>query len=103
MSRTVFRIGVCICLASFWGVHTVCLAESSASAEGPVHYETQIRPLLKAHCFHCHGEEKELSGGLDLRLQRFMVQGGESGPAIVPGHSDESLLIDYVRSGAMPP
>ncbi len=70
---------------------------------GEVRYETDVRPLLKAHCFHCHGEDKELAGGLDLRLRRLMLAGGESGPAIVPGQGKESLLIEYVRSGQMPP
>ncbi len=73
-------------------------------SEAPkIYYETAVRSILKAHCFQCHGEEKELSGGLDLRLKRLIVKGGESGAAIVPGKGDESLLIDYITSGEMPP
>ena len=52
-------------------------------AAGAVSYETDVRPILKAHCFHCHGEEEELGGGLDLRLKHLMLTGGDSGPAIV--------------------
>ena len=35
-----------------------------------------IRPILKAHCFECHGEDEKLKGGLALRLRRLMLQGG---------------------------
>ena len=44
---------------------------SPPSPAAPV-FETHVRPILKAHCFHCHGEEDELQGGLDLRLVRLM-------------------------------
>lgn len=66
-------------------------------------YEQDIRPILKANCFHCHGEQAKLSGGLDLRLRTLLVKGGDSGPAIVPGKAGESLLVEYVSSGEMPP
>ena len=42
-------------------------------------------------------------GHLDLRLKRFAVRGGESGPAIVPGKPQESYLVDRLRDGEMPP
>ncbi|WP_165441608.1 PSD1 and planctomycete cytochrome C domain-containing protein [Rubinisphaera italica] len=85
-----------LCLLGVFGASTFVCA-------GELVYETDIRPILKTHCFHCHGEDRDLSGGLDLRLRRMMVSGGDSGPAIVPGDSESSLLIDYVESGMMPP
>lgn len=66
-------------------------------------YEHDVRPILKAHCFQCHGEEKEAESGLDLRLKRLIEKGGDSGAAIVPGKPNESLLIEKVRAGEMPP
>ena len=39
---------------------------ATLSAEEALTFEEDIRPILKANCFHCHGEEKELAGGLDL-------------------------------------
>src|SRR6266540_2946781 len=48
-------------------------------------FEKDIRPILKAHCFDCHGEGEKLNGGLDLRLRRLMLKGGDEGAVIVPG------------------
>jgi len=76
---------------------------SVSAADQRLTFENDIRPIFKAYCFHCHGEEKELSGELDLRLQRLIVKGGESGETIVAGKHAESLLFQYVESGEMPP
>jgi hypothetical protein len=66
-------------------------------------FETDIRPLLKTHCFHCHGEGGRKEAGLDLRLRRFIVQGSpKNGPAISPRNPQSSHLLDAVRSGDMP-
>ena len=65
-------------------------------------FEKDIRPILKAHCFDCHGEGEKLSGGLDLRLRRLMLKGGDDGPVIVPGKPDKSLLFTMVHRGEMP-
>ena len=65
-------------------------------------FERDIRPLLKAHCFHCHGEEEKPKGGVDLRLRRLMLQSTSSGPVLVPGKPKESLLMEVIRSGEMP-
>jgi hypothetical protein len=72
-------------------------------APEPIPFETHVRPILKAHCWQCHGEEDELKGDFDARLARFLLKGGESGPAIVPGNHAESLLYQRVALGEMPP
>ena len=59
-------------------------------------FEQHVRPILKAQCFHCHGEEEEPHGGLDLRLVRLMVTGGDSGEALIPGDAESSLLWQRV-------
>ena len=74
-----------------------------AAEEKPLTYERDIRPIFRAHCFDCHGATKEKKGKLDLRLQRFLVRGGETGPAIVPGKPAESFLLQRLRAGEMPP
>ena len=45
---------------------------------GSIVFETHVRPILKANCFHCHGEGTKLESGLDLRLRRLIVKGGET-------------------------
>ncbi len=74
-----------------------------SSIADDVTFESHVRPILKAHCFQCHGEAGEKQGGLDLRLRRFIAAGGESGPAFVENNPSESYLIERVRSGEMPP
>ncbi len=66
-------------------------------------FEKDIRPILKVHCLDCHGAGLEAKGGLDLRLRRWMVQGGDSGPAIAPGDPAGSFLMQRLRAGEMPP
>ncbi|MDA1178363.1 MAG: DUF1553 domain-containing protein [Planctomycetota bacterium] len=58
----------------------------------PVNYLQQIKPLLASRCYACHGSLKEKSG-LRLDTAKSMKQGGESGPAIVPGDADASEVI----------
>jgi mono/diheme cytochrome c family protein len=77
------------------------LGSVAALADSDVTFEARVRPILKAHCFHCHGEGKT-KGKLDVRLARLIRQGGESGAAIVPGKPGESLLIQKIREGEMP-
>jgi len=66
-------------------------------------FEKDVRPILKAHCFHCHGESEKLEGNLDVRLARFLLKGGDSGPAVVAGDVAKSMLLERVQSGEMPP
>src|SRR4051812_2878742 len=68
----------------------------------PLVFEKDIRPILKAHCFDCHGEGEKLKGGLDLRLRRFMLKGGDDGPVLVPGKPEKSPIYKLVHSGEMP-
>jgi hypothetical protein len=81
----------------------LAMIPAAATAEEPPSFEREVAPLLKVHCRGCHGDEPELAGGLDLRLRRGMLTGGESGPAIVPGEAAASLLVQRVEAGEMPP
>ncbi len=68
-----------------------------------ISFEKEVRPILKAHCTHCHGEEDKPEGGVDLRLRRFMDAPLESGGTLlVPGHGDRSELVQIIRRGEMP-
>jgi hypothetical protein len=58
-------------------------------------FETRIRPLLVEACYDCHTEDEK--GGLRLDSRAAMLAGGDSGPAIVPGDPEASLIIKTVR------
>src|ERR1041385_4317851 len=80
------------------------LALNSVRAETrEVTFERDVRPILKAHCTMCHGEEEKPKGGVDLRLRRFMDKELEDGAhVLVPGNPDKSEMILLVREGEMP-
>ena len=66
------------------------------------HFETEIAPILEANCLACHGSA-QLQANLDLRSRDSILKGGNSGPAVIPGQPLQSLLLEKVSSGSMPP
>jgi len=72
------------------------VAMAAESDEKIAFFESKVRPLLLARCIECHGDKKQ-KGGLRLDSRAAWSKGGDSGPAIVPGKVDESLLIKAVR------
>ncbi len=69
-------------------------------------FESKIRPVLVKHCYECHAaDSKKLSGGLLVDSRQGLLEGGESGPAVVPGDPKESLLISALKHDdfEMPP
>ena len=61
-----------------------------------------VLPIVLLRCTTCHGPQRQ-DGGLDLRTRESMVKGGKSGPALVPGKPDESLMMQRIASEACPP
>jgi hypothetical protein len=70
-------------------------------------FEKKVRPVLVGNCYTCHSANTNSKGGLRVDDRNGLLQGGNSGPAVVPGNPDESLLVLAVRhdEGApkMPP
>lgn len=58
-------------------------------------FHMQVRPILEASCIECHGIEKQ-KGDLRLDTLANLLKGGDSGPAIVPGNIDESILLERI-------
>ena len=61
-----------------------------------------VLPVLLLRCNACHGPRLQ-QGGLDLRTLENMLEGGKSGPALIPGDPDRSLMIQRIESQACPP
>jgi mono/diheme cytochrome c family protein len=60
-------------------------------------FEKEIRPLLVEHCYECHSVEAGKSkGGLRLDSRAALLDGGDSGPAVVIEEPDSSLLVEAV-------
>ncbi len=85
---------------------TLCLLSllivSAARGADPPSFAKDIRPLFDAKCVRCHGE-KVKKADLDLSTPAGVLKGGESGPAVVAGKPEKSLLYEKVHKGEMPP
>ena len=85
------------------GAHAIA-ADAAAVAD---FFETRVQPLLVARCYECHSHGKKIKGGLALDSRSGWEKGGESGPAVIPGSPEKSLLIAAIGHGdpdtKMPP
>ncbi|MBI5768068.1 MAG: DUF1553 domain-containing protein [Verrucomicrobia bacterium] len=60
-------------------------------------FHEQVLPILRDHCFRCHGDKEK--GGLRLHSRAAALAAGESGqPAVVPGHAAKSELIARITA-----
>ena len=74
----------------------------SRSLHGPVSPREILVTTINVKCLLCHGRRRQ-EGGLDLRTRESVLRGGVSGPAIVPGDPDASLIIKRISAEEMPP
>ncbi len=91
-------------LASALALAFLIAVPMTAAADG-IDYLREVKPLLTARCYACHGGLKQ-RGELRLDTAVSIRRGGRDGPAIVPGKSGESLLLERVQrtgKGRMPP
>ena len=73
-------------------------AEPRPSKEGLDFFEKKIRPVLVHNCYECHsGDPAKAKAHLVLDTHDGPRKGGESGPAVAPGHADDSLLVEAIR------
>ncbi len=93
-----------------WPSIVVCLAVLSRSSpivaadEKAKFFQDKVFPILESRCFECHGDG-DVEAELHLTSRKAILQGGESGAAMVPGDPDRSLIIQAMRyeSFQMPP
>ncbi len=92
-NQTCFLIG-----ATFLSAAALAPAADKAAPS----FAKDVLPLLTAKCQQCHGSDKQ-KAGLDLRTRASILQGGDNGPAVVPGSAKASLLWQKIDAGKMPP
>ena len=80
----------------------LCHARDGAAADQAETFDRTIAPLLARRCLDCHSGAAP-KGGLNLTARKNLLTGGDSGPPIVPGKPDNSLLWQRVRDNEMPP
>jgi hypothetical protein len=71
------------------------LTATRAEAQNPDAFTSDIRPIMEASCWECHGADLQRAS-LDLRTRDDALRGGRSGPAIVPGRADESRFFRMI-------
>src|SRR3984893_89076 len=87
MKRVLFALPV---------VSITLLAQTPAATEEQKEFfENRVRPVLAQNCFTCHTNSQ--MGGLRLDSREGMLKGGKSGPAVVPGDAEKSMLITAIR------
>jgi cytochrome c553 len=90
------RITLLLSVCLPWLSATASLA--AAADEGPAFFEAKIRPVLVQQCYKCHSADaKKPKGNLRLDSRDGLRKGGESGPAVVPGKPNDSLLLKAIR------
>jgi hypothetical protein len=110
MSRLLSALSLLLCAGTAWAIdeEKPRALEAKPTSDQIEFFEKKIRPALVEHCYKCHSESAEkIKGGLVLDTREGIRRGGDSGPAIVPGNLEESVLIQAIRyrdkDFAMPP
>jgi Protein of unknown function (DUF1553)/Protein of unknown function (DUF1549)/Planctomycete cytochrome C len=95
---TYLRLGSALVALSVALIPQLRAAEQKLTTEQLDFFEKKIRPILTDNCYKCHSQQSEkVKGGLLLDTRAGLLKGGETGPAIVPGDPEKSLLIKAIR------
>jgi mono/diheme cytochrome c family protein len=87
-------------VSALTGVFAQSALQTPPAATSAEYFEARVRPVLAGNCYECHTDQR--MGGLRLDSRDALLKGGKSGPAIVAGDPDKSLLIQAVRqTGAL--
>src|SRR5262245_12138836 len=95
MTFTAMRTVVSRRLVFVAALTSFSFAANAAQAGQTPGFDAEIRPLLQAKCWSCHSDVSP-QAGLNLRTSDSILKGGKSGPALKPGSSAASLLIEKV-------
>ena len=114
LKRRCHSLSLCFSLVGLSGIALlppamgqIAVVKQPVPTDGERFFVEKIEPVLKKECFACHSAKaKEVKGGLRLDTKLGLRNGGDSGPVIVAGNTDKSLLVQAIRHEgdlAMPP
>lgn len=89
----------CLSVGMIFVVAAVVSAEEKPAPPAPaakIDFDRDVRPILKTHCFACHGEKEK--GGLRLDTESAAIAGGNTGPVILRGKATQSPLIHAIKA-----
>lgn len=92
------RIWLQLMIGGVMAVHA-CAADKPAATPD---FQRDVVPIFEEKCNRCHGAKRH-GGKLDMRTIEALLIGGDTGPAIKPGNSKKSLLIELIHYKEMPP
>jgi hypothetical protein len=84
-----------------WLIGAILASSALAAEPQKVDFARDVQPILKSRCLSCHNLEKR-EGGLSVASRADLLKGGASGPALVPGSSRQSLLVQRVTGFSAP-
>ncbi|MCX7423310.1 MAG: DUF1553 domain-containing protein [Planctomycetia bacterium] len=96
LKTAIHCLGVAVVMLVLTAEVSVIALEAAPTLEHVRFFETNIRPVLVEHCWSCHGAKKQWAG-LRLDSRKALLQGGDSGAAVVPGKAAESRLIRAIK------
>ena len=82
-------------------IASACLTSSALADDKLAFFESKIRPVFVEKCYDCHSvkaaDQNKLKGGFYIDVREGLLRGGDSGPAVIPGHPEKSLLMQVIR------
>ncbi len=104
-----FRLALIVCAATLLAplvANPLIAADKTRDDAALDFFEKKVRPLLAENCYNCHSANTNSRGGLRVDDRVGLTEGGNRGPAVVPGDPEKSLMIQAVRQTGklkMPP
>ena len=77
------------------------LEVAELSRKEDVDFASEILPIFRKNCLACHNA-KDADGDLNLETPKSIREGGESGPMVIPGNANKSLLMEHIRQSKKP-
>jgi mono/diheme cytochrome c family protein len=95
--KRVGRVLIALSPLILLGVPSLGRPDHKPTAEQAQFFATQVRPILQAHCFSCHGADKKVKGDLRLTSRETLLEGGNSGPVVSLEKPEQSLLVQAIN------